>query len=738
MTHLASNHASSATDIVAAYEALAKSLAPELSSVCVYDRHFKRCGKFSTGRTDPMRDWIKSLHWQNSRERLSSTHRIDANTRWLAVPIEKSDGRLLGVFGAALPGAESSLHPSGAVAKQLKPLLDCIRRDLEVNQPNNAKVRTLIERAAELEWLFELSSGPKSGGEDKGKNVIEALLCAATVRLGSVLGVFHVPDKRLTFKWSPDTPGSLLHGDVWQKSAPHLLNWAQRQQKPLVVNQARLDLPSRRLCKVLSVPILRDNGRVLGVMAFYNPAAANNFSAHHVFLASHIGRYAASLVESQFDSLTGLYTRSGLEQSIGRICDTESDVEQSVLYLDIDHMHVANELYGFEVGNELIIHVGELLSPPLLPPDAMAARISDDRYAVVFPRSGCDEARRIAEELRAACSKLMIGPAGETFDVSLSGGVAMLLPFADGLPRAIAAAEIACKTAKQRGRNRIEIYEFEDGSMMRRHQDAMRVGQLRSALKADRLLLYAQRIQPLQNPELPGGYELLLRLQEVNGDLVMPGPLIEAAQRYQLLPAVDRWVAQRALRVLAPFRAMLRSREIGMSINVSGQSLGNESFIEQFEHDLKEANLPRNCVSIELTEQAAVSNLAHAARMVQRLSALGCRFALDDFGTGANSLNYLKALQTYRVKIDGAFVRDLLTNANSLATVRAIVELARSLHIETVAEFVEDQPTAAELRRLGVDYAQGYAFGRPQPLTELLQQLTEDESARLHHTFLET
>jgi EAL domain-containing protein (putative c-di-GMP-specific phosphodiesterase class I) len=142
-------------------------------------------------------------------------------------------------------------------------------------------------------------------------------------------------------------------------------------------------------------------------------------------------------------------------------------------------------------------------------------------------------------------------------------------------------------------------------------------------------------------------------------------------------------------------------------------------------------------VSVELTEQAAVSNLARAAEMVQRLSAVGCRFALDDFGTGANSLTYLKALQTYRVKIDGAFVRDLLTNANSQATVRAIVELARELEIETVAEFVEDGLVAAELKRLGVDYAQGYAYGKPQPLIEILQQLAEDESARLHRIFLE-
>ena len=273
---------------------------------------------------------------------------------------------------------------------------------------------------------------------------------------------------------------------------------------------------------------------------------------------------------------------------------------------------------------------------------------------------------------------------------------------------------------------------------MRRHADALAVGQLRSALKADRLLLYAQRITPLQNLSLPGGYELLLRLRDADGTLVSPGPLIDAARRYQLLPSIDRWVMQRALQMLSPYRAMFRSRGLAMSINVSGQSIGDETFIQQFTQLLGDANLPRNCVSVELTEQAAITNLASAKTMVTRLGSLGCRFALDDFGTGANSLTYLKALQVDRVKIDGSFVRDVLSDRNSQATVKAIVELAKGLGIETVAEYVENDEIAREIRRLGVDYAQGYAFGRPEPLTDVLESLAQDESRRLHKLFLET
>jgi EAL domain-containing protein (putative c-di-GMP-specific phosphodiesterase class I) len=274
--------------------------------------------------------------------------------------------------------------------------------------------------------------------------------------------------------------------------------------------------------------------------------------------------------------------------------------------------------------------------------------------------------------------------------------------------------------------------------MMRRHADTLAVGQLRSALKADRLLLYAQRIIPLQDSSLPGGYELLLRLKEVDGTLVSPGPLVAAAQRYQLLPSIDRWVVQRTLRMLAPYRAMFTTRGLSMSVNISGQSISDETFIQQFTQLLKDANLPRNCISVELTEQAAISNLVNAQQMVIRLGALGCQFALDDFGTGVNSLSYLKALRVNRVKIDGSFVRDILTDRNSKATVKATVELARGLGIETVAEYVENDAIAREVRRLGVDYAQGYAYGRPEPLAEVLESLAHDESQRLHKLFLET
>ncbi|MBS0614219.1 MAG: GGDEF domain-containing protein, partial [Proteobacteria bacterium] len=549
-------------------------------------------------------------------------------------------------------------------------------------------------------------------------------------------GALEVPDKRLCIEFDAGTEHTAALRKSWKQMRQHLFNWAQRQNRPLIVNGGNAAHGKAAPCKLLSVPVVRDTGRVIGVLAFYNPTTAADFATRHVFLARHLGRQTASIVDTQFDLVTGLYTREGLEQAYAGV--PEAEAARSVAYFDIDHMHVVNELHGFELGNELIVRIADLLCAPRLPADALAARVSGDRFAVVLPTTDTRAAEKFAQQTLSAAAALVIGPKKQAVEVSMSCGISALVCMPQGLARALAAAELACKTAKSRGRNRVETYACEDDSMMRRHDDMLAVGQLRSALREDRLLLFAQRITPLQDPSLAGGYELLLRLRDEQGSLVAPGPLIKAAQRYQILPSVDRWVVQRALQMLSPYRSMLRSRGLGISINVSGQSMGDEAYLQRLKDLLREARMPPDCITVEITEQSAVSNLARANHMIRELKSMGCRFALDDFGTGANSLTYVKNLQISRVKIDGSFVRDILTDRNSKATVRAIVELAKGLSLDTVAEFVESAEIAAAVRKLGVDYAQGYFYGKPEPLDELLKKLDSDESQRLRKLFLES
>jgi diguanylate cyclase (GGDEF)-like protein len=719
------------------YAQLAHTLLEDVRGVCLLDSKLRSCGQNGDSKPEPIAQSLRALGWNDSEVHAPVALAQDQGQYLTAVPLQRDDGALLGVFciqralsNGAVPGAQEAARD----AARLKPLLDCVQRELAAAQPASRQLHKLTERTAELEWLFNVTS--KLNGAPDDRRILEELLSASMERLESAFGMLVVPDKRICIE--RDVSGSAELRSACMQTQQHLLTWAQRQNRPLIINgqSSARAAPKAARCKILSVPVTRDNARVIGVLAFFNPPEAADFAPRHVFLAQHLGRQTAAIIETQFDLMTGLHTRDGLEQMYQRLPE-DSEADCSVIYIDVDHMSVVNELHGFELGNELIVRIADLISPPLLPAAALAARIAGDRFAIILPDTGTTAAAGIAAQLQNAATRLVIGPAQAAVEVSISCGVAALVAMPQGLARALAAAELACKSAKKHGRNRVEQYACEDESMMRRHEDVIAVGQLRCAIKSDRLLLYAQRIVPLQKRELPDGYEILLRLRAADASIVAPGALIAAAQRYQLLPAIDRWVGERALQMLTPYRGMLRSHGISVSINLSGQSIGDEAFIARFTDQLRAADLPRGSIIVEITEQAAVTNLARANDMVQRLNAMGCRLALDDFGTGTNSLTNLKTLDVARVKIDGSFVRDILTNRRSRATVRAVVELAKGFGIDTVAEFVETKDVANAVRDLGVDYAQGYAFSIPEPLRDVLERLNRDESKLLHKLALE-
>ena len=735
------NPSTSAERIFGSYVELTQALLGGVTGLCLLDGRLRSIGRSGEIAIEEVGRWLQGLRWgeKHSGPRQPCAA-AGSGGRWVtALPLTTSDQELLGVL-CVEQAAQASGSPgpryAPSLAQKLKPVLDCLYRELAASRPEDRKLQTLTERTAELEWLFKVTSELRGSPDEQ--RMLEQLLSAATERLKSAFGVLLVPDKRLCLEHVCDERHAPALREAWSRARASLMTWVQRQRRPLVMNGAGRTGQKIARCKILCVPVIRETGRVIGALAFFNPPDARDYQNRHSFLARHLGRQTAGVVEAQFDLMTGLYTREGLEQMYGRLAEAPDQAERSVIYIDVDHMHVVNELHGFELGNELIVRVADLVAPPHLPEGALAARISGDRFAVILPQAGVSAAVAVAERLQEAIRRLVIGPPQNPIEVSVSCGVAELISMPQGLGRALAAAELACKAAKKRGRNRVELYASADSSMIRRHDDVLAVGQLRSALKSDRLLLYAQRIAPLRDPSAAGGYEILLRLRAPDGGVVAPGSLISAAERYQLLPSIDRWVSQRALQVLAPYRGMLKSRGLRISINLSGQSVGSDDYTRQLISDLEAANLPAGCLTLEITEQAAVASLPRASEMIRRLAPWGCRFALDDFGTGANSLTYLNALAVARVKIDGSFVRDIVTNPRSEATVRGIVELARAFSIDTVAEFVESEAIAAKVRALGVDFAQGYAFGRPEPLEAILESLARDESQRMHRLFLET
>jgi Amt family ammonium transporter len=386
-------------------------------------------------------------------------------------------------------------------------------------------------------------------------------------------------------------------------------------------------------------------------------------------------------------------------------------------------MHVVNDNFGMHVGDEVLVKVAEVLRRKPRP-GALAARIAGDRFAVFLPDCPLDVAQQIGDMLRRQCAELTYARGDGTVQVSVSLGVAELPEESrNRLAHGLANAEIACKAAKDRGRDRVEIFQDADQSIMRRSTDIIVVQALHEALAADRFALFAQPILPLAAEHTEPRFEILLRMVSENSELLPPEKFLSAAERYQLLPAIDRWVIKNSLAALSAHATSLRGRAMSFSINISGASIASEDFLDFLQGMIADSNLPPEILCFELTETSAVSNLARADKLMQRLRGFGCSFALDDFGTGLSSLAYLKSLPVSVLKIDGTFVRDAGSNQRTESMVRAIAQLARTMGMETVAEYVETDELRTRMAALGVDYGQGFAIGRPVPIDQVLGDL---------------
>jgi diguanylate cyclase (GGDEF)-like protein len=434
------------------------------------------------------------------------------------------------------------------------------------------------------------------------------------------------------------------------------------------------------------------------------------------------------LLETDFDVQTGLHTRSSAQGQVDAWERAPSPAAtHSVICIDIDRVRAVNETSGFDAGDALIVRVARLLREPHLPPNAVAARILGDEFAVALPHMDVDAAAQIARALLKAAAQMSPAQTGSEEPVSLSCGVACFEE-AHEFQRGFTLAQLACRSAKEHGRGRVEIYQDNDASMIRRQSDTVSVIRLRDALRQDHMMLFAQRIMPLQRQDDPEGYELLLRLRETPGENHAPADLLSAAHRHDLAPALDMWVTEHALAEAAPYRSALLAANVSLSINITGPSLTDETFLERVQRLIRGSHIAPSLITFEITETVAVLSLSKAVTFIRELRAMGCRFALDDFGTGTNSLKNLTSLPVHRVKIDGSFVSDILTNSQSVAMVRAIVSLTKDLGIGTVAEYAENAQIIERLRELGVQYAQGYGVEKPRPFSVVLGELSAREA----------
>jgi diguanylate cyclase (GGDEF)-like protein len=629
---------------------------------------------------------------------------------------------LLGIVSLVIrmSGTQIEPRPLQTVRQLVQPALECLRRELSLRSKLGSRERDLDIRERDLDLMMEMQSNQSSSNSEADE--FSLILKTGLERMGCALAALWVPDKNITL--SLTRSGQPMSPESLKRAQHHLMAWMQLQQRTIVVNHiSKVTSDVAAPYKILACPIRHRSERVMGVLALFNPPSAPDFNLQQTRIVEMLAKRSTIIIQAQYDPSTGLMTRQAFErQAVAVLASGAPTDTHIILYLDIDRLHVINETFGMHVGDDVIVSVADRMAKAL-PPGALSARISGDRLAALIPKSSMDWAAVVAEQIRGAAEAIVPRAGQGSFEVSVCVGVAPIGRSDNPLAHALATAEIACKAAKDRGRNRVEMFQDSDQSIIRRHTDILVIGRLREALDNDSFRLDAQPILPLRGNYGRPRFELLIRMLGDRGEIIPPGKFLSSAERYQLMPTVDRWVVKRACELLSQHSAALGEEFARFAINLSGQSLQDESFLAFVIDQIKTTGLSPGVLCFELTETATIGNLEKAQNFMRILQDLGCQFALDDFGTGVSSLAYLKDLSVNYLKIDGSFVRDALSNARSESMIKAIAQLAKVMCMETIAEYVETDALRVRMADLGVDYGQGFAMGKAQPLEELLQEL---------------
>jgi diguanylate cyclase (GGDEF)-like protein len=457
-----------------------------------------------------------------------------------------------------------------------------------------------------------------------------------------------------------------------------------------------------------AAPILDPDGRITGgVLIFRDVSVARDFARQRSWEAAH-------------DVLTGLVNRREFESLLEMSVATARNAGKHhvVCYMDLDQFKVVNDSCGHGAGDDLLKEIAGLLQSRIRKSDTLA-RLGGDEFGLLLDGCSLERAQFIAADLLAAVGDFRFNWAAKIFTIGVSIGLATVTGDSSSSGEVLSRADTACYWAKEQGRNRVSVYRIGDSDMAARRREMGWIARINSALAEDRFTLYHQRYLPLNRAAGARKHlEVLLRMIDEEGNLVQPGSFLPAAERYNLMPAIDRWVVGT---VFARYHALVAQRggePLTCAINLSGTSLNAVGFLDFIRQQALEHALPPQSICFEITETAAINNLRKAGEFITECKAMGFLFALDDFGTGTSSFGYLKNLPVDYLKIDGGFVKNLERDAVDKAMTETINRIGHIMGIKTVAEYAENDAIIQELKSMGVDYAQGYGVCMPTPLFE--------------------
>jgi diguanylate cyclase (GGDEF)-like protein len=606
--------------------------------------------------------------------------------------LEGEGGRLLGVLAVLIDRSAGAL-PYAFVADVLKPALRSLQREMSLRIRVVEAQRKLQVQAAEERLLHALEKllGEPTGCAAALQRIAD--LCCEHLGVGGAW--LFLPDKQIAVAAGERLSAReiALQGETLLAEAR-----ADRGDPDAVVvrkDQLWLTAPGRGP-DAQGVLVLRGLDR-------------SEFSERRLRrVARYVGSHVESLLDRHFDGLTGLAAWPAFERTVAAAATGAGWCQHLVMMIDVDQLHVINEAFGREAGDDVLRRLARLLRERF--PEAAVSRIAGDNFAVLMRDVTVEAARHVGEELCSAVREYAYVRGDQTHRASASIGIGPLEQGADARA-SLSAAQVACQAARDRGGGRVEVYESADASIVRRLDDIQLVGYVRNAIENGRLALMAQQLLPLKAGRVPNYYEVLVRIVDDAGQYVAPGAFMSAAERYKLMEELDRWVVATTLAKVAGHGRHLRGSDARFAINLSGQSLGSEAFLGFVDEAIRGSGVPADLIAFEITESVAVARMQQAQAFMHELRKLGCHFSLDDFGTGLSSFAYLKLFPVDTLKIDGSFVRDIATNMVSQSVVAAIAEVARVMQLETVAEYVQEQAALDLLRSLNISYAQGFFVG---------------------------
>ncbi len=452
--------------------------------------------------------------------------------------------------------------------------------------------------------------------------------------------------------------------------------------------------------------------------------AQGEFNGHHCFMCDISERKQAEEelnFQASHDSLTGLINRREFEYYAQHLFTTIREIEggHALCYLDLDQFKVINDTCGHVAGDQMLQQVSKIMGETVRRHDTLA-RLGGDEFGIIMEHCSLDNAYQIAQNLLNAVRNYQFVWEGCIFRVGVSIGLVAMTSTTPSLSELLKQADIACYMAKDKGRARVHIYSTGDVELTKHRGEMKSVGQIYQSLKEDRFSLFVQTVQSLKN--IKGKhYEILIRMEWEEGKLIPPSEFLPAAERYNIISSIDRWVINRTCQLLVENPNFVKQINF-VAINISGQSFSDETFLDYVSTQIQKSGINGNKFCFEITETAAISNLNKANEFIAVLRQYGCQFSLDDFGSGLSSYGYLKNLSAEYLKIDGMFVKDILNDPIDRAIVRSINDIGHELGMQTIAEFVENTEIRDMLEEMGVDYVQGYGIDKPQPFVTLLEQ----------------